>query len=144
LSIAKIRKLRPAKKLTIKQIRREFSGWLADRLTGSYCINSNFIPQFSLDKPEGVTISTRVTQNTVKQGQTVTFTCNVNDAFPSVSQYKFYLNGSIRTVTNVNKFTIVGVNRSQHFGEYKCEAHSAAQDEQSDGVRLNINGESFF
>ena len=109
-----------------------------------FSINSNFSPQFSSDKPEGVTISTGVAKNTVKQGQNVTFTCNVDDAFPAVSEYKFYLNGSISKVTNVNKFTIVGVKRSQHFGEYKCEAHNAAGDEQSAGVRFNINGESFF
>jgi len=74
----------------------------------------------------------------------VTFTCNVNDAFPPVSEYKFYLQGSISKVTNVKKLTIVGVNRSQHYGEYKCVAHNAAGDEQSAGVRLNINGESIF
>jgi len=90
-------------------------------------------------KPEGVTISTGVAKNTVKQGQNVTFTCDLDDAFPAVSEYKFYLNGSISKVTNVNKFTIVGVKRSQHFGEYKCEARNAAGDEQSAGVRLNIN-----
>jgi len=56
-----------------------------------------------------------------------------------VSEYKFYLNDSISKVTNVNKFIIVGVKRSQHYGEYKCEAHNAAGDGQSAGVLLNIN-----
>ena len=122
--------------------RPEISGPFIDILMGFYCINSNLIPQFSSDKPEGVTI--RVAENTVKQGQNVTFTCNVNDAFPPVSEYKFYLNRNISTVTNVNKFTIVSVKRSQHYGEYKCVAHNAAGDGQSAGVRLNINGESIF
>jgi len=65
----------------------------------------------------------------------------VADAFPPVSEYKFYLNDSLSRVTNVNKYTIFGVKRSQHYGEYKCEAHTAAGDEQSTGVILNVNGE---
>ena len=85
-----------------------------------------------------------MTENTVQQGQNVTLTCNVADVFPPVSEYKFYLNGSISKVTNVNKYTIVGMKRSQHYGEYRCEAHNAAGHEQSTGVVLNVNGESIF
>ena len=72
-------------------------------------------------------------------------TCDVSEAKPPVSEYRFYLNDSILTpVTNVNKFIINGVKRSQHFGKYKCAAHNDAGDGQSDQVVLNITGKSLL
>lgn len=93
------------------------------------------------DKPKGVTITTSAAGNIATQGQNVTFTCHVLEAKPAVSEYRFYLNDSTLTpVTNVNKLIIHGVNRSQHFGKYKCVAYNDAGDGQSDAVVVNING----
>ena len=97
------------------------------------------------DKPKGVTIATNATRNTVRQGQNVALTCDVSEAKPAVSEYRFYLNGSILTpVTNVNKFIIQDVKRSRHFGKYKVVAHNDAGDGQSDQVVLNITGKSLL
>ena len=95
------------------------------------------------DKPKGVTISTSATGYIATQGQNVTLTCDVSEAKPPISEYRFYLNDSALTpVTNVNKVTIHGVMRSQHFGKYRCEARNDAGVGQSDVVVLNITGKS--
>ena len=97
------------------------------------------------DKPKGVIISTNATRNTAKQGQNVALTCDVSEAKPPVLKYRFYLNDSILTpVTNVNKFIIQDVKRSQHFGKYKCVAHNDVGDGHSDQVFLNITGKSLL
>ena len=107
----------------------------------SYKSNVNLI---LTDKPSGITISTSAAQNTVIQGQNVTLTCHVIEANPAVSRYGFYRNDSLLvSTTNVNKFILRNVKRSQHFGEYKCEAHNDAGDGQSRPVVLNINSKSF-
>ena len=91
------------------------------------------------DKPKGVTISTSAARDIAEQGQNVILTCDVSEAKPPVSGYRFYLNdSSITPVTNVNQFTIHDVKRSQHFGKYKCEARNDAGIGQSDVVFLNI------
>ena len=95
------------------------------------------------DKPKNVTISTSAVRNIAEQGQNVTLTCDVSEAKPPVSGYRFYLNDSFVTpVTNVNEYTIHGVKRSQHFGKYKCEARNDAGIGQSEVVVLNITGKS--
>ena len=72
-------------------------------------------------------------------------TCDVSEAKPAVSEYRFYFNDSILTpVTKVNKFIIQDVKRSQHFGQYKCVAHNDVGDGHSDHVFLNINGKSLL
>ena len=72
-------------------------------------------------------------------------TCNVTAANPPVSEYRVYLNESntpAYTLKNSNNTIIKNVQRSQHYGEYKCEAHNAVGNGQSSAVLLNINGES--
>ena len=74
-------------------------------------------------------------------------TCNVAAANPPVSEYRVYLNRSstpVYTSKNTNNVTIKNVQRSQHYGEYKCEAHNAVGNGQSSPVLLNINGESIL
>lgn len=94
-----------------------------------------------IDKPSGVTISTNATQNPVIQGESVILTCHVREAKPPVTEYKFYRNGSfLAPATNVSNLVIRGVRRSQHFGEYKCEARNNAGSGQSGAVILNISG----
>ena len=70
----------------------------------------------------------------------------MTDAYPPVSEYRFYFNDSnttLNTVTDINTFTLTNVQRSQHYGSYKCVAHNDVGDGQSDAVVLNINGKSF-
>lgn len=72
-------------------------------------------------------------------------TCNGTAANPPVSEYRFYLNESstpVYTLKNTNNITIKNVQRLQHYGEYKCEAHNAVGNGQGCSVVLNINGES--
>ena len=72
---------------------------------------------------------------------------HVTDANPQVSAYTFYVNNSnmaLNTLTGINKFTLTNVQRSQHYGSYKCVTHNDAGDGQSDAVVLNINGKSFL
>ena len=88
-----------------------------------------------------------VPQNTSVEGDNVTFTCHVTGANPPVSEYRFYINNSdtpLNTVKNSNQYTIQGVQRSKHYGEYKCVAHNSVGDGQSYAVVLNINGKSFL
>ena len=95
-----------------------------------------------LDRPEGTTLTTSATANTVTQGDSVTFTCRVTAAKPQVSQYKFYLNDtSLVKGTNDNQYTINNVQRSQHYGKYKCVPHNDVGDGPEATVTLNVNGE---
>ena len=74
-------------------------------------------------------------------------TCNVAAANPPVSEYRVYLNRSsipVYTIKNTSNIIIKNVRRSQHYGEYKCEAHNAVGNWQSSAVVLNINGESIL
>ena len=97
------------------------------------------------DKPKHVSITTSADGNIAVQGQNVTLTCDVSEAKPPVSEYRFYLNDSfLATVTDVNIFTIYGVKRSQHLGKYKCTARNDAGDGESDSIVLNITGKSLL
>ena len=94
-----------------------------------------------LDKPEGVMLTTSAVKNTVTQGDTVTFTCGVTAAKPPVSKYKFYLNDSLFKASNDSQYTINDVQRSQHYGEYKCVPRNGAGNGTEATVTLNVNGE---
>ena len=97
------------------------------------------------DKPKHVSITTSADGNIAVQGQNVTLTCDVSEAKPPVSEYRFYLNDSIlTTVTDADIFTIHDVKRSEHFGKYKCMAHNDAGDGESDVIVLNITGKSLL
>ncbi|KAJ7371886.1 hypothetical protein OS493_022607, partial [Desmophyllum pertusum] len=90
-------------------------------------------------KPEGTTLTTSGADNTVTQGDTVTFTCHVTAAKPQVSQYRFYLNGSLVNTTHDSQYTINNVQRSQHHGKYKCIPHNDAGDGPEATVTLTVN-----
>ena len=93
-----------------------------------------------LDKPEGARLITNASRNTVTEGDTVTFWCIVMAAVPQVSIYKFYFNGSLLSENSNGEYTLKKVNRSQHYGEYKCVPHNEAGDGAEATLRLNING----
>ena len=99
-----------------------------------------FIWFIFLDKPEGAKLTTSASQNTVIEGDLVTFNCTVVAAVPQVSIYKFYFNGSLLRNNSNSDYTLNSVNRSQHHGEYKCVPHNDAGDGAEATVRLNING----
>ena len=86
-------------------------------------------------------LTTNAAQNTVTEGDTVTFKCIVMAAVPQVSIYKFYFNGSLLSNNRNNEFILNNVNRSQHYGEYKCVPHNDVGDGAKATVRLNIEGE---
>jgi len=93
------------------------------------------------DKPEGTTLNNSAADNAVIQGGSVTFTCRVTAAKPQVSQYKFYLNDTdVVKDSNDNQYTINNVQRSQHFGTYKCLPSNDVGDGPEATVILNVNG----
>ncbi|CAH3158925.1 unnamed protein product, partial [Pocillopora meandrina] len=92
-----------------------------------------------LDKPEGARLTTNASQNTVTEGDTVTFKCIVMAAVPQVSIYKFYFNGRLLSNNSNGEYTLNNVNRSQHYGKYKCVPHNDAGDGVEATVRLYIN-----
>ena len=95
-----------------------------------------------LDKPEGTTLTTTAADNTVTQGASVTFTCRVTGAKPQVSQYIFYLNDTtIVKDGNGNQYNINSVQRSQHFGKYKCVPSNDVGGGPEATVTLNVTGE---
>ena len=61
-------------------------------------------------------------------------------AVPQVSIYKFYFNGRLLSNNSNSEYTLKDVNRSQHYGEYKCVPHNDAEDGVEATVRLYING----
>ena len=61
-------------------------------------------------------------------------------AVPQVSIYKFYLNGRLLSGNSNSVYTLNNVNRSQHYGEYKCVPHNDVGDGAKAIVRLNIEG----
>ena len=85
-------------------------------------------------------LTTNAAQNTVTEGDTVTFKCIVMAAVPQVSIYKFYFNGSLLSENSNSEYTHNNVNRSQHYGEYKCVPHNDVGDGAKAIVRLNIEG----
>ena len=94
------------------------------------------------DKPEGTTLTTDVAANTVTQGDSVTFTCHVTAARPQVSQYRFYLSETTAVQdSNDSQYTINNVQRSQHYGKYKCVPHNDVGDGPEATVTLNVNCE---
>ena len=93
-----------------------------------------------LDKPEGARLTTNASQNTVTEGDSVTFKCLVMAAVPQVSIYKFYFNGRLLSSNSNSEYTLNNVSRSQHYGEYKCVPHNDAGDGAEATIRLNING----
>ena len=97
-----------------------------------------------LDTPEGTTLSTSAAGNTVTQGGSVAFTCYVAAAKPQVSRYRFYLNDTTLVKdSNDNKYTINNVQRSQHYGKYKCIPRNDVGDGPEAAVILNVNGELY-
>ena len=99
-------------------------------------------PSCSTDKPEGTTLTTSVAGNTAVQGNSVTFTCKVSGAKPAVSGYRIYFNDSHTPLTEPSdgRYTINNVQRSQHFGRYRCVPYNDAANGQQATVQLNING----
>ena len=93
-----------------------------------------------LDKLEGAKLIINASQNTVTEGDTVTFKCIVVAAETQLSTYKFYFNGSLLSQNSNSEYTLNNVNRSQHHGEYKCVPHNKAGDGAEASLRLNING----
>ena len=85
-------------------------------------------------------LTTSVPQNTVTEGDTVTFKCIVMAAVPQVSIYKFYFNGSLLSENSNSEYTLNNVNRSQHYGEYKCVPHNDVGVGAKATVRLHIKG----
>ena len=85
-------------------------------------------------------LTTNAAQNTVTEGDTVTFKCIVMAAVPQVSIYKFYFNGSLLSNNRNSDFILNNVSRSQHYGEYKCVPHNDVGDGAKATVRLNIKG----
>ena len=95
-----------------------------------------------LDKPEGTTLTTSAADNTITQDDTVTFTCQVTAAKPQVSRYIFSLNDTtIVKDSNGSQYTINNVQRSQHYGNYKCLPSNDVGDGPEASVILNVNGE---
>ena len=95
-----------------------------------------------IDTPEGTTLSTSAAGNTVTQGGLVTFTCYATAAKPQVSRYKFYFNDTtLVKESNDNQYTINNVERSQHYGKYKCIPSNDVGDGPEATVTLNVNGE---
>ena len=95
-----------------------------------------------LDKPEGTTLTTSAAAHTVTQGDSVTLTCHVTAAMPQVSQYRFYLNDTTLVKdSNDSQYTIHNVQRSQHYGKYKCVPHNDVGDGPEATVTLNVNSE---
>lgn len=92
-----------------------------------------------LDKPEGVTLSANAGQNTVTQGNNVTLTCHVTAAKPQASGYRFYFNNSLLSNSSNSDHIINNVQRSQHYGEYKCVPYNDAGDGPEAKVTLNVN-----
>ena len=93
-----------------------------------------------LDKLENVRLTTNASKNTVTEGDTVTFKCIVMPAETQVSIYKFYFNGRPLSENSNNEYILNNVNRSQHYGEYKCVPRNDAGDGAEATVKLNING----
>ena len=103
-------------------------------------------PFSSTDKPEGTTLTTSVAGNTAVQGDSVTFTCKVAGAKPAVSGYRIYFNDSNTPLTEPTdgRYTINNVQRSQHFGRYKCVPYNDAGNGPQATVQLNINGKNMI
>lgn len=96
----------------------------------------------SLDKPEGTTLIATAADNTVTQGGSVTFTCHVMAAEPQVSQYRFYLNDTTKVKdSNDSQYTINNIQRSQHYGNYKCVPHNDVGDGSEAAMTLQVNGQ---
>ena len=85
-------------------------------------------------------LTTNASQNTVTEEDTVKFKCLVMAAMPQVSTYKFYFSGRLLSNSSNSEYTLNNVNRSQHYGEYKCVPHNDAGDGAEAVVTLNING----
>ena len=95
-----------------------------------------------LDKPEGTTLTNTAADNTVTEGGSVTFTCHVTAAKPQVSRYRFFLNDTALVKDgNNNQYTINNVQRSQHYGKYKCIPSNDVGDGPEATLVLNVNGE---
>jgi len=93
--------------------------------------------------PQGTTLSTSATGNTVIEGESVRFTCDVTAAKPQVSRYRFYLNDTtlVRDSTD-NRYIINNVQRSQHYGKYKCIPRNDVGNGSEAAVILNVTGEN--
>lgn len=95
-----------------------------------------------LDTPEGTSLNTSAAGNTVTEGGSVTFTCHVTATKPQVSQYRFYLNDTTLVKgSSVSQYTINNVQRSKHYGKYKCVPRNDVGDGPEATVKLNVNGE---
>ena len=95
----------------------------------------------TIDKPEGTTLNTTAADNTVTQGGSLTFTCHVTAAKPQVSWYRFYLNDTTLVKDSKdNQYVIINVQRSQHYGKYKCIPSNDVGDGPEATVILKVNG----
>ena len=97
-----------------------------------------------LDTPEGTTLSTSAAGNTVIEEGSVRFTCDVTAAKPQVSRYRFYLNDTTLVKDSKdNRYTIDNVQRSEHYGKYKCIPRNDVGNGSEAAVILNVNGELY-
>ena len=71
----------------------------------------------------------------------MTLSCRVTAAEPKVSQYRFFLNDSLVKASNRSQYTINDVQRSKHYGEYKCVPKNTMGDGTEATVTLDVNGE---
>ncbi|XP_078379477.1 uncharacterized protein LOC144662528 isoform X2 [Oculina patagonica] len=125
--------------LTFNSIKRADDGQYTCKANNSAGNDKHHVALVVHYKPEGTTLITSAAANTVTQGDSATFTCHVTAAEPQVSQYRFYLNGTLIKDSNDSQYTINNVQRSQHYGEYKCVPHNDVGDGPEARLTLNVN-----
>jgi len=136
----KITEGRKESSLTFNSINRTDDGQYTCKATNLAGHDEKHVTLVVNYTPEGTTLSTSAAGNTVTQGGSVAFTCDVTAAKPQVSRYRFYLNDTTLVKdSNDNQYTINNVQRSQHFGKYKCIPRNDVGDGAEAAVILNIN-----
>ncbi|XP_022809177.1 peroxidasin homolog isoform X5 [Stylophora pistillata] len=124
--------------LILNRINRAEDGQYTCRASNSVKSSTRHITIEVNYKPEGVTLTTSAAHNIVTQGDNVTLTCHVTSAKPRVSGYRFYLNNLPVSNSNNREHTINNVQRSQHYGVYKCVPYNDVGDGPEAAVPLNI------
>ena len=72
----------------------------------------------------------------------MTFTCHVTAAKPQVSRYRYYLNDTTHVKDSYgSQYTISNVQRSQHYGKYKCVPRNNVGNGAEATATLYVNGE---